>query len=400
MIYKSNAWTATRDVFLLVASRMPDALSLACASAIGLLITIPFADFPVRVTLLFAHLVLWGAAVVFLQRMMPPGRPASWRTALWGLGFSAGTAATAILFALVALSRGIPDHGEVMKAINQAPSLIATIMLAPGAVYAGRRLLRTEIERELPDRDMARRNEEALSVIFHELRRPLTVLVASSEMALDPDATEEERNQLLQSVHRQALRLGSYLEELLECSRIQASRLRLARRPVNLSNLVEEVATEFRDGFNSPIHFTFPKDAPVFVSGDVARLKMIMRNLISNAIKYSPVLSPVEVSMEVHGARAIVNIDDEGPGIPEGYRSQVFEQYFRLPGSAPGGFGLGLYLSRQLIKAHNGDIKIEDAPTGGARFIVSLPALAATMLESGVAGRSPGAHPFARSGSK
>jgi signal transduction histidine kinase len=133
---------------------------------------------------------------------------------------------------------------------------------------------------------------------------------------------------------------------------------------------------------------------PVFVSGDAARLRLVLRNLLSNAIKYSPPESLVEVRLHMRNGQAIVSVEDQGPGIPEAYRSQIFEQYFRIPGSPPGGFGLGLYLSRQLIKAHNGAISVEEGAGGGARFVVSMPAIVAD--ESTIGRRPARSDPLAR----
>ncbi|MFZ3046794.1 MAG: ATP-binding protein, partial [Desulfatirhabdiaceae bacterium] len=111
---------------------------------------------------------------------------------------------------------------------------------------------------------------------------------------------------------------------------------------------------------------------------DVARMKILLKNLIENALKYSPAdAGPVEISVAKNGKWVDLLVCDHGPGIPESEKERIFEAFYRIDGSRSretGGFGIGLSLCRKIAIAHEGTIHVEDAPGGGACFAVRLPA--------------------------
>ena len=385
------------DALLAATRKGSDATSLAVASLAGLILAIPVSGLVWPANILFlTHIVFWIAALVILRWSLPRGQPISWRRVLTGATVSGAVAAAAMLFMLVSLSRGLPSAGQVYAELNDLPSLIITLVLVGPAVVVGRNVLIPDIGLEGPDSRIARQSQEALSVIFHELRRPLTLLVLSSELALDPMTPEPKRRELLESVHRHAMRVGKDLEELLECMRIQASKLRINRRPMDLVELTHEVVGELRELRRSGEIEVVVRDPDVgLVSADPERLKTVLRNLVANAIKHSPMESPITVTLWSERARVGLSVEDEGPGVPAAYRELIFELFFQAPGTAGGGFGLGLYLSRQLVKAHGGEIWVEDRQIRGARFVVSLPGRLA-MGTSVVGPRTDSPHPAAR----
>ena len=211
--------------------------------------------------------------------------------------------------------------------------------------------------------------------MFHELRRPLTTLISASELALDTTIPEEERAQLLQTVHRQALRLGDFLEEILETARIQSGGLRVNPRSIDLRPLVRELCEEFQEAHPSHDLRLIGGKQTLPVAADPAKLRMVLGNLLANAAAYSPRGSTITVRLLREKDAVAVQVEDEGPGVAEPYRQQIFEQFFRIPGTTERGFGLGLYIARQLVLVQGGTIGVESREPRGSRFTVALPAL-------------------------
>lgn len=266
----------------------------------------------------------------------------------------------------------IPLDLILLLSLGVPLTIVALRISAPALGY---------ILRVLPGRDTsrsvshARRQEEALSIVFHELRRPLASLVSASELALDSEIPPEERNDLLRTVHRQALRLNDYLEEILEAARLQSGRVWLNHHPLDLCKLVQEECEEFANGRHSQdLQVSYPRTA-VLVAGDDVKLRMVVDNLLANAFTYSTPGEDISVRVVSENGVARVEVQDRGPGVAEPYREQIFEPFFRIPGATERGFGLGLYIARQLVQAHMGSIRVEPGNPTGSLFVVELPVL-------------------------
>jgi signal transduction histidine kinase len=109
------------------------------------------------------------------------------------------------------------------------------------------------------------------------------------------------------------------------------------------------------------------------VLADPERISLVLGNLLANAIRYSPPGQAVELRSEPEGGRVRFSVTDRGPGIPREQQQRVFEKFVRLPGAKGEGIGLGLYISREIVGAHGGEMGFEDAPGGGSRFWFTLP---------------------------
>ena len=325
-------------------------------------------------TLLSAQAAFWLAGLAFL-RWLRPQEHLSFGRVLSGSARSLVAAMAILLSLVVATSLGLASSSIVTSLTIAVSSLLISFTLALPAVAVSRRLWpASEPSRQIDDKG-ARRHEEALSIVFHELRRPLSTLVSASELALAPDITEEERSHLLQSLNRQALRLNDFLEEILEAARIQSGRLRLNLRPIDLRQLAEEGCAEFAEVHRGHNLQLILGARAMMVAADTAKLHMVLSNLIANAVSYSPQGSVVTVRVSREKDVVLLQVEDEGPGVPEPYRQQIFEQYFRIPGTSERGFGLGLYIARQLMEVHGGSIGVDGREPRGSRFTVTLPAL-------------------------
>jgi signal transduction histidine kinase len=173
---------------------------------------------------------------------------------------------------------------------------------------------------------------------------------------------------------RSADRLGSLITTLLDVSRIATGRFELHLERLDL----REVAREAIDGLQDTARTTGSEmrvhmDQPLIGAWDRLRVEQIFTNLLSNALKYAPG-APISISASPAGGFAVVEIRDQGPGIPEGDLARIFGRFERAGASdRDGGMGLGLYVARQIAEAHGGSVDASNAPGGGACFTVRLP---------------------------
>jgi NtrC-family two-component system sensor histidine kinase KinB len=214
---------------------------------------------------------------------------------------------------------------------------------------------------------------ELIAVTSHELKTPLTTLRMNLLLL-----GEEIRG--LSARHREILgmavqgceELARTIDRLLDLSRIEAGKLRLAMERIDLNRLVDEVVKMYAPRFEeAELELAVVRDpAEAVVRGDPLRLAIVLSNLMTNAIKYTPAGGKVTVSMERDGDDDIrVAVTDTGPGIPEDLRERVFEKFFRVEHvrpteRAPTGAGVGLYICRQIVEAHGGEIHCEAVPVG------------------------------------
>jgi len=223
------------------------------------------------------------------------------------------------------------------------------------------------------------RERAFLADAAHELRTPLAALalqVDALREVLQKDAREAQVAQLASGVRR-ATRM---VEQLLALAREDAAASR-ERRPIALDTLAREVVTEMLPHADErQIDLGIAEAAPVTISGDDEALRTLARNLIDNAIRYTPRGGRVDVSVRAataHGqAHALIEVSDSGPGIPPAERARVFERFRRLPGSDEPGSGLGLAIVRAIASSHGARVSLADGPHGqGLTVRVAFPAL-------------------------
>ena len=218
--------------------------------------------------------------------------------------------------------------------------------------------------------------DEFLSIASHELRTPLTSLAlqadslrAAAARGLVPDPLVHKTEVIRRNVER----LSRLITNLLDISRIGEGRLALELEPVDLSDLVCEVAGRFEDEL-SRAGSTLQLDVPGPVVGrwDRLRLDQVVTNLVANAVKYGPG-KPIEVRVRTDGDRVDLAVRDHGIGIPREAQQRIFERFERAVSDRHfGGFGLGLWISRRIVESLGGTIGVESEPGQGATFTVEL----------------------------
>lgn len=220
--------------------------------------------------------------------------------------------------------------------------------------------------------------DEFLGLVSHELRSPLTVITGAVNTALTEveRLSPEETRQLLEDASLEADLLSHLLGNLMELSRVQADRLFLHADLISIRKTIQNTVDEMkRQSSTHKFIVDLPKNLPP-VYADELRAERILRNLIENAVKYSPRGGEIRVSARPEDGEMVIGVSDQGIGIPPSEQARLFEPFERLGESRPdgvGGVGLGLLVCRRLVEAHGGRIWVESEPGKGSTFSFTLP---------------------------
>jgi two-component system phosphate regulon sensor histidine kinase PhoR len=248
---------------------------------------------------------------------------------------------------------------------------IAGVTLPDGTVYAFRDVTRERRLEEL--------RAQFVATISHELRTPLASLhgAAMTLIEREHELPDQTRQDLLDMIGAQSKRLADLVEEILLTGQLDSGSLRVVTEPFDAEELVWSVAAaaRLRVGDDTTIDVSIPAVLPKVV-GDPARTRQVLTNLVDNAIKYAPHGGRMQVGVEAGDGYARFTVSDEGLGIPLGEQKRIFEKFYRLDPDhrrGIGGSGLGLYISRELVRTMNGRIWVESDPGKGATFTFELP---------------------------
>ncbi len=224
-------------------------------------------------------------------------------------------------------------------------------------------------------RESERLKSDLVNTVSHELRTPLSGVLGFTKLLLTREFDPETRRHYLGIVDAQARRLSDLLDDFLDVRRIEEGRFERARELVDMATLLTEEAQLYSQ--QSPTHEVAVEidHAPLGVIGNPDRLRQVIGNLISNAIKYSPQGGVVAVSADQENGSVRVEVRDEGMGIPLSQQPQIFTKFFRgdAPASGITGTGLGLAVSRDIVESHGGRIGFTSAEGEGTTFFVELP---------------------------
>ena len=269
--------------------------------------------------------------------------------------------------ALVFVRFGGPDYSDLHIQIASLQAFWAAALIERRDLQEARTELNS-VQRQM------RLQDDFVSTISHELRTPLGFIKGYSTSLLreDTEWDEDTRREFLNIIDEEADRLTRLIEDMLESARLQSKTLQFKFSPVRIDSLVRDVAT--RINMHHPgLKVTFDLEPIPSIRGDGTRLSQVFENLFSNAIKYAS-NSEVIVSMRYEQNKIRICFTDKGEGIAEDYIPFVFERFYRVPGERTvTGTGLGLYICKQIIMAHHGNIWVESVLGEGATFVIELP---------------------------
>jgi Na+/proline symporter/nitrogen-specific signal transduction histidine kinase len=231
-------------------------------------------------------------------------------------------------------------------------------------------------------RELDSQKDEFLSQVSHEVRTPMTSIRSFSEILLEADDIDQsQRRQFVSTIHQESLRLTKLLDEILDLSALERGERTWSNAPINPEQAVDRalaVSEALLRQRNVTVEWGKRALQPIAVEGDADRLCQVFINLISNAVKYNDTSAPViSVSTRLRAGHHLVEIADNGPGIATGERKLIFEKFSRGQQAAvnQSGAGLGLAISRQIVKRMNGSLELVQGPLPGACFRVRLPVL-------------------------
>jgi signal transduction histidine kinase len=218
---------------------------------------------------------------------------------------------------------------------------------------------------------------DLIAEIVHEMRTPLTSIIAYAELIQRSETPVEQRSQFADIIRREAERINEVTKNFLELARLESGRASLARDPVYLTTVIHMAVNVMRpqaDAKPVRILVDVPPTLPP-VMGDAQRLHQALLNLLSNAVKYSRPGDSVTVNANCEGNRLAVSVADTGPGIPAEALPRLFERFYRVPGAERQalGTGLGLSITRQIIEVHGGEIHVASEEGRGTTFTFTLP---------------------------
>ena len=296
-----------------------------------------------------------------------------------GLGTDTLPAATALFLPLAGSDRSLgvlgikpplgrpftPDQSQLLEALaSQAAAALDRVRLLGRAQRA-----QVEVETE-------RLRNSLLSSVSHDLRTPLASITGAASSLLDPQGGLDEpgRLDLLETIHEEAFRLNRLVANLLDMTRLESGALKVVKEWLPIEEVIGSALTRMESSLvGRKIETLVPADLPL-APMDGLLIEQVLVNLIENAIKYTPVTSPLTISAGADARSLTVSVSDQGPGIPAADLDRVFEKFQRLETRGPqGGVGLGLTICRGILTAHGGTIGVANREGGGASFQFTLP---------------------------
>lgn len=237
--------------------------------------------------------------------------------------------------------------------------------------------------------------ETFISVVSHELKTPVSIIKGYAETLSRPEARRNPAlvEEMLSGIVEESDRLARLVDDLLDVSRLQAEGLPLQEvEQVDLVEIADRVVERYRlQTQQHTLVVDFPPNFPT-INADPGRLEQVLDNLVSNAIKYSPRGGEVRIAASVSPADITITVSDEGVGIALEEQARIFDRFYRVESPetrAVSGTGLGLFLTRTIVRAHGGRIWVESSPGQGATFYVVLPRQTELALWEGEKAEAP-----------
>jgi signal transduction histidine kinase len=225
------------------------------------------------------------------------------------------------------------------------------------------------------ERWLRRMQDDFITTISHELRTPIGFIKGYATTLLRDDTKwdDNSRHEFLTIIDEEADRLHKLIEDLLDSSRLKAGTMFMQLQPVRIDVMLREIVVRSTTRYSS-LSVQLHADQNVVVMADPTRITQVFDNLLSNAVKYAPG-SEVVISLKNSDGNCLISVEDHGPGISQEHLGHLFERFYRVPEAriANHGTGLGLYICKEIIHGHGGEISVSSEVLKGTTFIISLP---------------------------
>ncbi|MCY1692028.1 ATP-binding protein [Exiguobacterium sp. SL14] len=246
-------------------------------------------------------------------------------------------------------------------------------------VHKGTMLVMRDVTKET---EMDRLKSELVSTVSHELRTPLSSIYGFTELMLNRDIEESRQDRYLRTIHSETERLANLVNDFLDVQRMESGTQSYKKASVNIYTIAEET-TQFYAASTQAHQITFRHEGnqlPI-IEADEEKIRQLLNNLLNNAVKYSPSGGAIDVVLTTSLDQVILQVRDEGIGIPEQSLSRLFEKFYRVDNSDSrkiGGTGLGLAICKEIVIGHGGDIHVESVVREGSLFTVKFPLVQST----------------------
>ncbi len=266
---------------------------------------------------------------------------------------------------------------------QQETQLLWTIAIVSVAGLAGAALVTWLVTRRalVPVRTAFATERRFVAAASHELRTPVAIVRASAEILEREGLVGAGGESLVTDIMVETDRLGRLVGDMLALASAEAGEVSVDRVPTDVVAWLPGVARKagsMATAHGLSLRYEAGPTTPVIIDADDDRLTQTLLILVDNAIEHSPTGGTVTLELAARDGQAVIAVGDQGPGVPPAERERIFEPFARLPGErrSTHGSGLGLAIARQLARRHDGDLTVDDAPGGGARFALWLPLLA------------------------
>lgn len=264
---------------------------------------------------------------------------------------------------------------EIEKPLHRVIEAYAEPLFS-GSIRIGTVFVHRDITKQA---EVDQMKSEFVSTVSHELRTPLSSVLGFAERLLTKETSPEKQQKYLKTIHQETIRLTALINDFLDVQRMESGKQTHLKAPVELFEVLSNVFNT-QQGSSDKHHFDIQEPSEAYViSGDRDHLTQLFMNLVSNGVKYSPDGGRITAKLYRIGTHAIVDISDDGLGIPADAIPKLFTKFYRIDNSdrrTIGGTGLGLAIVKGIVEAHGGEIKVTSQLGEGSTFRVSFPLIA------------------------